>query len=247
MKKIILLILLITNSFANYIPTEKVGLCESLTVYLQKSKCESVTSKVCEKIPYGYNCAFHTLQISQIDDLTKPLYEAKSNIVLCDEIDQPETPGIDETEIDCIAKQQAQICPDTYQVIRTLEDVYCTKVIGYTQKNGPQIVAEDATKKAAYETQKANEKAYADALAAAEKAMQCGKHVQKVLLVRNAVKTLETSDIKTIVSTYADIKRLLDSGSLESAKEEINLITADGTLITNDDKTALVAAINGCK
>lgn len=85
------------------------------------------------------------------------------------------------------------------------------------------------------------------ALAKAEKAMNCGRSVQALLLVRNAVKNLSTAQIKQLVEAYSPIKSLLDTGSLSSAGEEIQAVEADGVIITEADKLALLAKINDCR
>lgn len=85
------------------------------------------------------------------------------------------------------------------------------------------------------------------ALVQAEKVFNCGKSAQKLILIHNADKNLTKAQVKHLVSTYADVKNLLDTGSLETAIEEIGAIIADGVVITEDDKTAIVEHINGCK
>ena len=81
----------------------------------------------------------------------------------------------------------------------------------------------------------------------ARKAMECGKSAQAAMLVRNAAKNLTTDQVKQIVATYAPIKGLLDTGSLQSAIEEIQKIQADGVLVTQADKEAIIAHINQCR
>lgn len=95
--------------------------------------------------------------------------------------------------------------------------------------------------------QRTQENSLASAMAKAQRAMECGKSAQALLLVRNSLKNLTTAAVKALVAAYAPIKQLLDTGSLQSSIEEIQAVQADGVLITNDDKTALVNHINGCK
>lgn len=95
--------------------------------------------------------------------------------------------------------------------------------------------------------QRTSAAALSSALRNAQKAMDCGRSAQALLLVRNATKGLTTTQIKQMVSTYSSIKQLLDTGSLVSSIEEIEEIEADGILVTESDKTALVIHINGCK
>jgi phage-related tail fiber protein len=96
----------------------------------------------------------------------------------------------------------------------------------------------------AAETLKAQQDA---AMKAALKAMDCGKSAQAAMLVRNAAKNLTTEQVKQIVATYAPIKGLLDTGSLQSAIEEIDKIVSDGVMVTDEDKAAIIAHINQCR
>jgi hypothetical protein len=79
--------------------------------------------------------------------------------------------------------------------------------------------------------------------------MECGKSTQRLLLIRNAQKSpaLNTTQIKALVALSVPMKALLDTGSLVSAQEEIASFVADGVVITEADKTALIQHIDGCK
>lgn len=118
------------------------------------------------------------------------------------------------------------------------------KITGYEQKDsGEQIIAIDETKKTAFESSKAASEADEKALKEALKRINYGKKVIALIIVRNSSKNLTTSQVKQMNATYSEIKGLLETGSLISAKEEIQGVTTDGTIVTNSDKNALVEFI----
>lgn len=220
--KLLILFLISFSAFANYIPQENIGVCPSVpTVFTSPNKCQEHYSKPCFKIPQDYNCAIHSFI---------PETWLKEQAQACLDSD------------DCQAKFESLVCEsEGFSPIKNLDqlEVYCTKL-------RPANVAVDEAKKAAYDAQKAQEDAFKNAIAAAKKAMQCGQDVKALLVVRNAAKNLNTTQIKQMVATYSEIDALLSSGSLVSAKEEILAINPDGVLVTADDKTALVAKIDKC-
>lgn len=112
---------------------------------------------------------------------------------------------------------------------------------------GEDVFVVDQKKVSAKQAAEAAAKALEVAMAQAIKAMDCGRRTQAYLLVRNATKGLSKPQVKSLVSTYRAIKDLLDTGSLASAAEEIAAITADGTIVTEQDKLALVNFLNSCK
>lgn len=81
-------------------------------------------------------------------------------------------------------------------------------------------------------------------LAKAISAIEEGKKVIALLAVRNVPKNLTTAQIAQINSIYAEIKTLLETGSLVTAKEKISEVTPDGVLVTEADKTALINELN---
>jgi len=196
--------------------------------YLDKSKvgvCEDGQTVFMKskpntiKIPSGYNCAYHRIVAE-----TQMKEETESCV----------------DEADCQAELALKEC-EKGEAIYTLEpnEVYCTWI-------RPEQVMEDASLKATYEAEQAAKAQMTGAIAQAKAAMECGKNVKALLMVRNASKGLTTAQIKTMVNTYSEVDALLESGSLNTAKEEINAISPDGALVTEGDKTALVAEIDKC-
>lgn len=167
---------------------------------------------------------------------------------------------VDNEVVDYVAWRQVQSCVDQADcdskfvvlscsegvAIKNYEElsVYCA--VNIMKIEGKKLV-ESASKKAAYQAAQAQKAALAAADALAAKAMECGKSVQRLLLIRNASKNLSTTQVKAMVSTYSPVKALLDTGSLNSAKEEIQAVVADGVLVTEADKVALVAHLDACK
>jgi len=143
-------------------------------------------------------------------------------------------------EVDCQAKHEAKVCLDGVSIKNLdLLEVYCSR---FSHKS----LVKNLTAFNAYKATQAQAQALSAGLAQATAAMDCGKRVQALLLVRNSPKGLTKPQVKALVLAYKDIKNLLDTGSLASAKEEIEAITADGVIITSGDKAALIAQINSC-
>lgn len=253
---LLLLFVVVSNyTFANWVKQSDIANETISTVYMKKSSCGSD----CLKLPNGFNANFHKLFDVMMDDISNPNHELKSDVVLCSAIvDDPETTEIDETKTqmqDCLEKESAQVCGVSdsvhpYFVVRVADnsEVYCTRIVSYAQiPSGVKEVREDPTLKVAYDASEVARLADENLMNLALKAMNCGKRVKARLLVRNSPKSLNNGQKKQIVSLYKDIQSLLEAGSLEAAKEEINLVTPDGTLITSSDLTALVNELDSCK
>lgn len=232
--KFLILILLLFNftAFAGYIKKSEVDSCEyPKKVYSKMSSC----GEDCIKQPKGYNCKYSEVADEMIDDLERPIWATRSMVEACS------------GESDCEQKVSEKVCVDERWALTNAEftETWCNKITGYEQKlSGRKIVVENAAKKTAYETGIAQEKALEDGIAQALKRINHGKRIIALLVVRNASKSLNKGQIKQMNATYAEIKGLLETGSLETAKDEIVAITPDGTIVTDADKTALVAEID---
>jgi hypothetical protein len=217
---------------------------EDNVVYVEKSFCESQTSLPCYDV-----AACPVEHCDLVDEIVngEPLYTV-NNQQSCT-LDVPTIEGEENTKTDCQLKLEALSCDENFEAIlrEDLLEVRCTRLDGYEQINtGRKVLAVNPSKKAAYEAQQAAKLQLETALAQARKLRECGNNVIDLLLVRNASKGLTTTQVKQIVSTYAPIQGLLQTGSLNSAKEEIQAVEADGTLVTNEDKAALTAEIDKC-
>lgn len=71
-----------------------------------------------------------------------------------------------------------------------------------------------------------------------------GNQVIDAMGKRSRTKSLSTAQRKALSSQTDTIDRLLRQGSLDAAEEEINAITADGTVITEKDKSDMLLIIN---
>ncbi len=82
------------------------------------------------------------------------------------------------------------------------------------------------------------------AIAQKLKNMEFGKRVLAIVSIRNDAKSLQPADVLSISNTYAPIQALLLSGSIATAKAQIEAIIPDGTLVTQADLDAILAEIN---
>lgn len=143
-------------------------------------------------------------------------------------------------DIDCTDKLSVKECASGQKFIdENYTEVYCSVF-------SPASILLNSVGYNAYLSQK-NALAQLEAgKAQAKRKRECGDSVIDLLLVRNASKNLNTTQIKQMVSTFSPIKSLLETASLVSAKEEIALVSADGVLVTEGDKVALSAAVDVC-
>ena len=76
------------------------------------------------------------------------------------------------------------------------------------------------------------------------KNMEFGKRVLAIVSIRNDAKSLQPADVVSLSNTYAPIQGLLLNGSIATAKAQIEAITPDGVLVSQDDLDAILAEIN---
>lgn len=122
------------------------------------------------------------------------------------------------------------------------------EVTGYEKKSEKSIQLDEA-KLSTWQSQEAiktSERAREMAIQTALARVDCGKRVIGLLIVRNSTKSLTTAQVGQINSIYSPIKGLIDTGSLITAKEQMQAITPDGSLITQEDKDELLAEITKC-
>ena len=215
-------------------------------VFSTLGKCQ-IEKTNCASFDFGESCLDFDLADEMIDGNAQ--FSAKTNIVACGAVDDdPETPFINEKYQDCLSKFPEITCDDpeaTKFVNAEMTEAYCSKFLGYEQvPSGKKILVLNQSKKDARLAAQAQEDAYEGAIEAASKRIGYGKRILAIIIVRNAQKGLNKGQIKQMNQTYAEIKDLLETGSLETAKDEILAITPDGTIVTEDDKTALVAEID---
>lgn len=238
MKYLILTLVLFSNfAFAeNWLNHTKI-LNASKEAFSLKSDCERISGERCFDIGDLPSSVFSEVD-EEVDDTSKPIY-SKSEMVSC------------VSEANCDLIFLTKVCTDsTEQLIKNYDllEVYCSKWVGY-EKKLQKTIAQDASKLAAFQAQKAIEEAARQkeaSIQVALKRIECGKRVIGLLIVRNSVKVLTTAQVGQINTTYSPIKSLIETGSLVTAKEYMQAITPDGVLITEADKSDLVAEINKC-
>jgi hypothetical protein len=218
--------------------------------FQEKEDCEKESSEYCISIAHSWECQYSIIEDVFIDDISRPIRN-KTDVVSCVEKQNTDADGnVVNPEIPaCHTALNEKVCDDDEAekfINAEYTEVYCSKITGYEQKNAGKKLVIDEAKKAAHEAKVSQERSMVDAIAQAEKLQACGKKVMALMLVRNQPKELTTAQVKQLVSTYADVKGLLETGSLNSAKEEILAVVADGTLITEEDKTALAAEVDKC-
>lgn len=79
------------------------------------------------------------------------------------------------------------------------------------------------------------------------KKIACGEATIKFIAKNNVKKQLTVEQRRTMVQTYSGIHDLLKSGSVDIAKADIQNVTADGTIVTEQDKTDIVEFITACE
>ena len=82
---------------------------------------------------------------------------------------------------------------------------------------------------------------------AIQKKINCGEATIKFIAKNNVKKQLTIEQRRTMVQTYSSILDLLKSGSVDIAKADIQAVNADGTIVSEQDKTDIVAFITACE
>lgn len=241
-----ILYILIFSSIAfadiNYISADDLSSCISdgpREFFTKPDLCEEKKGVRCLALDSDTDCKIVELIDNEVLDFIR-----KEQVDSCTSVIPEPAEGEEAaTKSECQLKLEALVC-EAGNPIMTETEVYCAVEI--MKVDGKKLV-ESPVKKAAREAAMAIKAQQDAALASAMKAMDCGKSAQATMLVRNASKNLTTAQVKQIVATYAPIKGLLDTGSLQSAVEEIQAIQADGVLVTESDKEAIIAHINQCR
>lgn len=236
--KYLFLLLISLNCFAsNWMPLSKIQ-SQSSQAHQLESDCLK-SGEQCLDVgnePEVVQLGFFSLQDAMGDDFENPIWEAESEIDPCD------------GESACEIANRSKACPDQYSkfIDQNFSRIYCTKIIGYSQKVIGKSFLKDETAFNSYKTQKASAAQLEAGVNIALKLNQCGQRVIALMLVRNQPKGLTKPQVKQLVTTYKDIMSLLQSGSLATAKDEINAVSSDGVLVTAADKIALTQEIDKC-
>lgn len=238
MKHIILSLILFSNLVhaENWLNHSKIK-SGSVEAYSLKSDCERISGEECFDLGDNPSSVFSEVDV-EVDDTSKPLY-SKSEIQSCASIGE-----CDQIHSSKTCSNELETSIKNYELL----EVYCSRFLGY-EKKLEKTIQLDSQKLSAWQSQEANkatERAREMAIQTALKRIECGKRVIGLLVVRNASKTLTTAQIGQINTVYAPIKGLIDTGSLVTAKEQMQAITPDGLLITTEDKNDLIQEITKC-
>lgn len=235
MKILILFPLLIA---ANWMPVSGIQ-SGKMEGYSLQSDCVTQKAEQCIDVgeePQVVEAGLVSLEDVLEDDLSSPIWEAKSEVEAC------------EGEEDCRLKLAAKLCQDerTSLINETFTEVYCTQVVGFNQKVGSKKLIIDTAAWESLKQQKAQQ-AQAQAIKNQVKNLrECLTAVMDTLVIRNASKGLTKPQVKQMVNTYQPIMALLQSASGATAREEILAVNADGVMVTEADKLALVSEIDKC-
>ena len=233
--KSLILILILLSSFTclgDYADKEEVRSGSVTKTYTKARDCLSS----CVHLPKDYNPAYHRLFKKMVDDNSKPIYESKSQVQPCS------------GEADCIDKISSLACDKSsgYIALRSQDntEAYCTKLLGFEKiESDEEIVGVDESLKAQFDSSETLRKQQDQAISSALLRIAHGKRVLALFLVRASLKNLTTEQVKQLNLTYSNVKDLLETGSLEAAKSEIESITPDGSMVTQSDKDALILEI----
>lgn len=185
------------------------------------------------------DCRFQDKQTTNVDDTTKPIYKPKYNIENCD------------SDADCQTKQGSKndCTSGDYTAYEKNSppipgySLYCIGISGYEQKE-VKVLVENAAEKTSVEAADAAKAQLRADIGAMKAHIKFGNRMIAYIGARNMAKSLTTAQVKTVVETYSTIQALLASGSIATAKVEIEAVTPDGTLITQADKDAILAEVN---
>lgn len=76
------------------------------------------------------------------------------------------------------------------------------------------------------------------------KRIEFGQRLVAIMSIRNDAKSLTTQQIVDLVAAFSSINTAWLNGSIATSRALVDAITPDGTLITTDDKTAILAEID---
>lgn len=138
MKTILLLISLISfNCLAGYVAESKINQCNR-TDYSSPSACQKSENETCYKVPNDSGeCGVFKLIDKTQDNLESPIWATRSMVENCSD------------EGDCLGRMAAKSCIDGRQAYYSIEsfEVWCNKVIGYSQAViGKELVIDEALK-----------------------------------------------------------------------------------------------------
>lgn len=215
------------------------------TMYTSKESCEQKEKHDCYDMGDPAKGTFkdprfHSVTTADEDDQSKPIWKPKYNVVACG------------SPSECKSKQVElggnAHCNTGDQIFYSKNSlmpgysIFCSRVTGYEQKSVTRA-REVPLLKAQVESDDVSKKAEKDAVQKVMKDQQFGKVLVATLVARNKAKNLTSKQKKDLAVAYQTVQQLLLAGSLKAAKDEVSASTPDGTLVTQADKDALLAAL----
>lgn len=138
--------------------------------------------------------------------------------------------------VDCIDEMAEISCSDGYSPKRGIMTVYCEKIV-------PRHVGVNATLKASHLAAKAQKDATDAVIDGQIKDMDLGKRLIAMVNASSKAKGLSKTQKKSLRTSLKDIKDDLEAGHICDAKIDIDLLSADGTLILQSDLDNVLAYI----
>lgn len=237
MKLFILILIFANQSFAieNWAPIGKSG---DLPRYTKKHDCERIEARDCFEISKK-DPRFHEVETQTVDDMAKPIYKPKYNLESCSSPEDCQSKmasvGASCSNGDYANYEKNQVMPGY--------SIFCMGISGYEQKT-IKVLVENSALKASVLAADAEKKTLETQISTMSKHIAFGNRMIALIGARNVSKNLTTAQVKQVVESYSTIQSLLSSGSLLTAKAEIEAITPDGTLITQADKDAILGELN---
>lgn len=233
--RIIFLFLISFTTLAQFAPVSEVDSNSVSRVYRSQRSCPGN----CMKIPVGYNKAFHRSIERLKNDLDNPIV-SKNEAEVCLDDD------------DCQSKLEAKVCSDNLEkAIKRLDtepkEVYCTKTTYNKIPSGEFYVVVDDSLKASYEAQRAVVKAEEDAVFDKMTDMTFGRSIYASVQILNKAKGLSKTQRRALRGNLKTMRDDLLDGSICDVREDLVALAADGVLIREQDKAAILAKIDAYK
>lgn len=221
MKLYIILFLISFNSLAGYVAESKINACNRV-VYSESGSCQESENESCFKTP-------------EVEKSFCGVYKFK-NIHSTESKDEESCVGQD--CFDLLASKTCSVNHSPF-INEDYSAVYCREIIGKEL-----IVDQDLYNQKLAEEQEKIE--LEEALSYNRKLRECGGRVIDLFTHRNRQKSLTTNQVEGLSATFFPIQTLLMNGSLSTALVKIAEVEADGVVITEGDKVALINVIYEC-
>lgn len=211
----------------NWMPISEIKTGNAKTVYMNQSDCEKISP--CVDVT-GKDVATHDVVIENVDDTTRPIYAAKSDIWICD------------GETDCYNKLAVKTCPSEKFVNAEFTEVYCTSVVGYEQKE-VEVLQENPTKVAAKLADIQKGAQVAELQATGDRKRKIGSSLISMCVGYLDSKNLTLEQSVALMTSLKPIIDFASVGRVDLAKIQIQAYVPDATF-TQEFKDLLLWEIN---